>query len=449
MSKDGLERKLGLFSTTNIVIANMIGTGIFTTSGLLLNIIPNPKIMVLLWLLGGTIALCGALSYSTLGSKFPMAGGEYLYLSKLFHPILGFLSGWISLFAGFSAPISASAIGFTEYLSRAFPEILKLGILNSSMEEIFLKKFYSILIILVFTFIHLRGISFGAKVQNFLTILKIVFIIFFIGAGFLSKRGDFSHFSTSIPLSFNLTTLKAIGLSLMWIMFSYSGWNASSYIGSEIKNPSRNIPLSLFLGTFTVSFVYFLINVVYIYAIPPDEMKGVVSVAGLAMKKLFGDQFELVSSLLTSFVLFSSLSAFIILGPRVYYAMAKDGCFFKFASDIHPLFKVPSNSIILQGIISIIILISGTFEEILTYMSFSLGVFPLIAIFGIFKIRAKDKNHKIFLFPLPQLFYILFSLSILTFGFLERPIPSSVAILTIFTGIPFYFLFKRKSKACK
>jgi len=449
MNKDGLERKLGLFSTTNIVIANMIGTGIFTTSGLLLNIIPNPKIMVLLWLLGGTIALCGALSYSTLGSKFPMAGGEYLYLSKLFHPILGFLSGWISLFAGFSAPISASAIGFTEYLSRAFPEILKLGILNSSMEEIFLKKFYSILIILVFTFIHLRGISFGAKVQNFLTILKIVFIIFFIGAGFLSKRGDFSHFSTSIPLSFNLTTLKAIGLSLMWIMFSYSGWNASSYIGSEIKNPSRNIPLSLFLGTFTVSFVYFLINLVYIYAIPPDEMKGVVSVAGLAMKKLFGDQFELVSSLLTSFVLFSSLSAFIILGPRVYYAMAKDGCFFKFASDIHPLFKVPSNSIILQGIISIIILISGTFEEILTYMSFSLGVFPLIAIFGIFKIRAKDKNHKIFLFPLPQLFYILFSLSILTFGFLERPIPSSVAILTIFTGIPFYFLFKRKSKVCK
>lgn len=444
--KEELERRLGTFSATNIVIANMIGSGIFTSSGLLLKEVPQPKIIILLWLIGGVLALCGALSYSILGSRFPMAGGEYLYLSRLFHPILGFLSGWVSFFVGFSAPISASAIGFTEYLSRAFPGIIKLGILNNSFEEIVLKKLYSILVVMIFTLIHLRGISFGAKVQNFLTVVKVGLIVLFIGASFLSEKGDFSNFSSSSQFSINLSNLKAIGLSLMWIMFSYSGWNASSYIGSEIKNPTRNIPLSLFFGTFIVTVLYLLLNIIYFYAIHPDEMKGVISVGGLAMKNLFGKEFELVSSLLISFALFSSLSAFIILGPRVYYAMAKDGHFFKFASEIHPFFKVPSKSIILQCIISIIILISGTFEEILTYMSFSLGVFPIITAFGVFKIKNKEENYRIPLFPIPPLFYIFFSALILILGFLERPIPSSVAILTIFTGVPFYFLFKRGVK---
>lgn len=444
--KEELERRLGLFSATNIVIANMIGAGIFTTSGLLLKKVPEPKIVILLWFMGGILALCGALSYSILGSRFPMAGGEYLYLSRLFHPILGFLSGWVSFFVGFSAPISASAIGFTEYLSRAFPKIINLGILNNSFEEIVLKKLYSILVIVIFTLIHLRGISFGAKVQNFLTVLKITLIALFIGAGFLSEKGDFSNFSTSSQFSINLANLKAIGLSLMWIMFAYSGWNASSYIGSEIKNPSKNIPLSLFFGTFIVTVLYFLLNIIYVYAIHPEEMKGVISVGGLAMKNLFGSKFELGSSVLISFALFSSLSAFIILGPRVYYAMAKDGQFFKFASEIHPFFKVPSKSIILQCIISIIILISGTFEEILTYMSFSLSVFPVIAISGVFKIKAGEENYKIPLFPIPPLLYIFSSTLILILGFLERPISSSLAILTIFTGVPFYFLFKRRVK---
>jgi len=441
-----LERKLGIFSTTNIVIANMIGAGIFTTSGILLKNVSEPKIMILLWLIGGIIALCGALSYSILASRFPMAGGEYLYLSRLFHPILGFLSGWVSFFVGFSAPISASAIGFTEYLSRAFPKIIDLGILNDPLEEIVLKKFYSIFVILIFTLIHLRGLSFGAKIQNFLTILKVTLVFLFIGAGFLSGKGDFSHFSTIDKFPINLSNLKAIGLSLMWIMFAYSGWNASSYIGSEIKNPSKNIPLSLIFGTSAVTTLYFLLNIVYVYAIHPEEMKGVISVGGLAMKNLFGNQFELVSSLLISFALFSSLSAFIILGPRVYYAMSKDGQFFKFVSEIHPVFKVPSRSIILQCIISIIILISGTFEEILTYMSFSLGVFPIIAVAGVFKIRVQEGNYKIPLFPIPPLFYMISSTLILILGFLERPIPSSVAILTIFAGVPFYFLFKKRSK---
>lgn len=441
-----LERKVGLFSASNIIIANMIGAGIFTTSGLLLKNIPDPKIMILLWLMGGILALCGALSYSILGVKFPLAGGEYIYLSRLFHPLLGFLSGWVSFFVGFSAPISASAIGFTEYLSRAFPWILNIGVFDCPMEEKFLKKFYAIVVILVFTLIHMRGISLGVKVQNFLTVVKITSILLFISASIFSRKGNLSNFAVDQPFILNFENIKGIGLSLMWIMFAYSGWNASSYIGSEIKNPRRNIPLSLILGTSVVSLLYFSLNVIYVYAIPPEEMKGVISVGGLAMKNLFGSSFEKIFSVLISFALFSSLSAFIILGPRVYYAMAKDGYFFRFASEIHPVFKVPSKAILLQALVSIIILISGTFEEILTYMSFSLGLFPLIAVAGVFKNYSREKNYSIPLFPLPPIIYIIFSFLILLLGLLERPGPSIIAILTVMAGIPFYFLLKKGVK---
>ncbi len=194
-SENGLQRKLGLFPVTNIVMANMIGAGIFTTSGLLMGDLQNPSIMIVLWIVGGIIALCGALCYSELGAAIPKAGGEYIYLSKLFHPLFGFLSGWVSFFVGFSAPIAASAIGFSEYMSRAFPQILNWGILDASLEKVILKKFYAILLIIVFTMIHLRGIVFGSKVQNYLTVLKVGLIVGLIFLGFSLGKGSFGHFS--------------------------------------------------------------------------------------------------------------------------------------------------------------------------------------------------------------------------------------------------------------
>ena len=426
-----LQRKLGLFPLTNIVIANMIGAGIFTTSGLLMEILKNPLLMIFLWLTGGIIALCGALCYGELGSAFPYAGGEYLYLSRLFHPLVGFLSGWVSFFVGFSAPIAASAIGFSEYFFRAFPHLLKIGIFNEKLETLIIKKLVSILIILIFTLIHLRGIEFGAKIQNFLTLLKIGLIGALLLVGFFSRNGNWENLFQGENFAFNLAGLKAMGLGLMWIMFAYSGWNASSYIGSEIKKPSRNLSLSLILGTGIVLLLYLCLNFFYIYAISPKEMSGVISIGGLAVKNLLGSTFENYFSILISFALFSSLSAFIILGPRVYYSMAKDGCFFDFASKIHPRFKVPSKSIILQSLISIIILISGTFDQILTYMGFSLGIFPILAVIGIFKLRKMKLNsYKMPGYPVIPIIYISSAIFILIFGFLKSPIPSIVAILT-------------------
>jgi APA family basic amino acid/polyamine antiporter len=442
--EDGLERRLGLFPLTNIVIANMIGAGIFTASGLLMADLKKPLLMLSLWIAGGVIALCGALSYGELGAAIPRAGGEYIFLSKLFHPAFGFLSGWVSFFAGFSAPIAASAIGFSEYLTRAFPGLLNLGLFDSSIEATALKKFYSILVIIIFTLIHARGIKAGSRVQNFLTVLKVALIVGLVVLGFSSGRGSFEHLSAGGDFRFDFGGWKTIGLSLMWIMFAYSGWNASGYIGSEIKNPQKNLPRSLILGTGIVLLLYLCLNLFYIYAVSPDKMAGVISIGGLAVGNLFGKSFGSVLSVLIAFALFSSLSAFIILGPRVYYAMALDGYFFSFASSVHSKFKVPSKSILLQGLIAAALVLFGTFDQILTYMGFSLGIFPILSVLGVFKLRrSKASAYKLPGFPVVPLIYVLAGISILILGFFERPVESSIAIGMVLIGIPVFLAFKK------
>jgi APA family basic amino acid/polyamine antiporter len=444
---NGLERKLGLFPLTNIVIANMVGAGIFTTSGLLMKDLHHPVVMLGLWVIGGLIALCGALSYGELGAAFPHAGGEYAFLSRLYHPILGFLSGWVSFFVGFSAPIAASAIGFSEYLTRAFPGLLHPGVIGGASEAVVMKKLYAILIIAAFTFLHTRGLETGARVQNALTGLKILLIVGLVAAGFAVGKGSLGHLVAAAPFRFDFGGLKTLGLSLMWIMFAYSGWNASAYIGSEVKNPSRNLPRSLLIGTGVVMLLYVALNLFYIYAIPPAQMEGVISVGGLAAGNLFGKSAETVLSALISFALFSSLSAYLILGPRVYYSMARDGIFFKSIAYVDPKCSVPTRSIVLQGGIAAVMVLFGTFDQLLTYMGFSLGIFPLLAVLGVFKLRRTGRSAvKLPGYPVASAVYIFVGATILVLAFLERPVESLVAVATALAGIPVYFFFKRSAR---
>ena len=431
-TENGLKRTLGLFPTTNIVVANMIGAGIFTMSGFLMADLLNPVLMIILWIVGGIIALCGAMAYGELGAAMPQAGGEYFFLSKLYNPILGFLSGWVSFFVGFSAPIAASALGVTEYIFRETADVVP-------------KKICAILIIVLFTFIHRRGLELGAKIQNSLTVMKVALIVGLVFFGFLLGKGDMNHFSLGSTFNFDFAGWKTIGLSLMWIMFAYAGWNASAYIGSEIKNPTKNLPRSLLLGTGIVLFLYICLNFFYVYAVPPSDMGGVISIGKLAAGNLFGKSFESVLSVFISFALFSSLSAFIILGPRVYYSMAKDRAFFKFAGEVHPKFGVPSKSILMQGGIAVVMVLFGTFDQLLTYMGFSLGIFPILAVLGVFKLRWTNKSvSRLPGFPVTSLVYVVTGVCILVLAYFERPVESSIAIGTVLIGIPAYFLFKRK-----
>ncbi len=422
----------------------MIGAGIFTTTGFLMGYLGDPLFMLFLWLIGGIISFCGALAFSELGAAFPGAGGEYLFITKLFHPLPGFLSGWLSLIVGFSAPMAASAIGFAKYFLWAFPEIHMVFLANHP--EIF-SKILAIFIIVAFTLIHSRGIVFGSKVQNGLSVLKVVLVIGLVFAGFVVGQGSFSHFGEGQPFHFDFSGWKSAGLSLMFIMFAYSGWNSATYIGSEIKNPKRNIPRSLLISTAIVMILYLLLNLYFVYAISPAEMVGEPEIGALAAGKSFGNTAGTVISLLISFALFSSLSAFVILGPRVYYSMAREGYFFGFAARTHARFKVPVYAIILQSGIAIVLVMSGTFEQILVYMGFSLGIFPIIAVLGVFKLRASGKSVlKIPGFPYVHIVFILTNIAMLMLAFFERPGESSVAVLTALSGIPVYYWFKRNRK---
>ena len=438
-SSAGLERKLGLFPLTNVVIANMIGAGIFTTSGLLMSGLGNPLLLLSLWVVGGVIALCGALSYGMLGAAIPHSGGEYAFLSRMYHPLLGFLGGWTSFIVGFSAPIAASAIGFSEYFLRVFPLSIFRG------DPSVTKKILSISVILLFTGIHMRRIEFGARVQNVLTVLKGMLIAGLILGGLLLGSGDVRHFTQGSAFSFSFEGWKTVGLSLMWIMFAYSGWNASTYIGSEIRNPTRVIPKSLFLGTAVVMVLYICVNIVFVYAVPPEEMKGVIPIGGLAMGKLFGRSLETIFSLLVSFALFSSLSAFIILGPRVYHAMAKDRLFFRGIAHVDPGSNVPARSIALQGAISSMMVLSGTFDQILTVMGFALGIFPLFAVAGVLRLKFSGTTGETSSwYPWAPIIYLASGTCILLLSFFQRPAESSLAILSVLVGVPVYACFKRK-----
>lgn len=437
----GLERKLGPFSATALVVANMIGAGIFTTSGLMAAQLPGPGWVLLCWLFGGLIAISGALCYAELSTRMPLAGGEYIYLKKLYHPALGFLTGWMSLFVGFSAPIAASAMSFSVYVFAGLDSQL-LGLTPSQLA--WANKATAISIIIIFTSLHYLGLRLGARVQNTLTILKIVIVLGLASVGLALGGGDFSKISFEMSEPFKGV---AFGTAMMLVMFSYSGWNASAYIAEELKRPRKTLPISLIAGTGIVIFIYLAINLFIFSTVPYSELKGVIPVVKSAAVGAFGDWMGNSLSLLIGIALLSSLSAYIIIGPRVYFAMAKDRLFLSFASRIHPHHRVPGRSILVQGFIAVLMVTIGSFEQLLIYLGFALGIFPWLAVAGLFIARkqkiGEESAVKVWGFPFVPVFFLLCSLILMVFNYVNRPLESSAAVLTVFLGIPFYFLWIR------
>ncbi len=431
---NSLQRKISFTTATSIVIANMIGAGIFTTSGIMASNLPSSGWVILCWLFGGILSITGALSYSELSTRMPADGGEYIYLRILYHPIAGFLTGWTSFIVGFSVPVAASAIGFSSYLLGGFDSELII-------------KLSAVTIIIVFTVIHYMGIRFGSKVQNGLTLLKIILVLGLAFAGLFFGNGDLSYIQFSFNGSFEGI---AIGTAMMLTMFSYSGWNASSYIAGEIENPRKNLPASLLTGTIVVMLIYLGLNFFMFYAVPFEELKGIVTVTETASIYSFGQWMGEAFGILISLALLSSLSAYIIIGPRVYYAMSKEGHFFKFASSVHPKYKVPGKSIIIQGTIAVLMIAIGSFEQLLVYLGFALSIFPLLAVAGIFIARKRrigeESAVKVWGYPFVPVFFLVCSFLLMIVAFINRPFESSLAITTVLLGIPCYYLWIRSNR---
>ncbi len=439
-----VRRELGAFSATSIVVANMIGTGIFTTSGIMAARLPGSSWVMLCWFLGGLIALSGALCYAELATRMPVEGGEYVYLKKLYHPALGFLTGWTSFIVGFSAPIAASALSFAEYIFAGLDDRL-LGV--DTVQLIVFKKGTAIFIILLFTAIHYFGLRWGSRVQNFLTVLKIIIVFGLASSGIVFGAGSWSRVFSKISGSFGG---MAIGTAMVLVMFSYSGWNASTYIAGELKRPRKTLPVSLVSGTLVVIILYLAVNTFIFQAVPYDELKGVIPVVELASVRAFGNWAGDLLSLLIAFALLSSLSAFIMIGPRVYFAMAQDRLFFASASKIHPRYHVPGRSIVVQGTLAIIMVIIGSLEQLLVYLGFALWIFPWLAVFGVFIARKRKIGEetavKVWGYPAVPLFFLVASLVLMVIAYMNRPLESSAAVVTVMLGIPIYYIWAKSVK---
>ncbi|RZB33109.1 MAG: basic amino acid/polyamine antiporter, APA family [Desulfobacteraceae bacterium Eth-SRB2] len=447
LNNNELKREIGFFSATILVVANMIGTGIFTTSGFIMEELGNPQTMLLCWFTGGIFALCGALCYGELGAIFPRAGGEYVFLRESCGKGMAFLSGWISLIVGFSAPIAAAAIAFATYCFRALPgspiseftvPFLGVNILTISPITILAAS-----VIIIFSLIHYHSLWLGASVQNGLTIFKIGLIVVFVVAGLWLGRGSIDHFSGGPDMSSLLQSKFPV--SLIFVTFAYSGWNAAAYLGGEIKRPSRNIPLALFTGTFLVMCLYLLLNVVYIYALHTKEMSGVLEVGAKSAISLFGDNIGKYFSGAIAIGLLSVLSAMIMTGPRVYYAMAKDGVFFELFGNINKVHRTPAYAIFLQAAIAIVMVVTASFDKLLIYIGFTLALFATLTVAGMILLRitqpALKRDYKTFGYPVTPFLFILGNLWIIYFSIRSRPIASLFGLGTIGLGILVYLYF--------
>jgi APA family basic amino acid/polyamine antiporter len=414
---------IGFFTATAIVIANMIGAGIFTSLGFQLVDTTNTWSIIILWSLGALMALCGALSYAELGTYWQRSGGEYHFLSKAFHPALGYLSGWVSLTIGFSAPIALSGMALAKYVAP-YIEV-------SSMV-------LAIATILIISFLHSLSIKRSSTLQNTTTLLKIVLILLFIYFG-----------STRTPLASAFLwdqswkeelILPAFAVSFVYVTFSYSGWNAAAYIVDEIREPRKNLPKALLFGTVIVSFLYLLLNFVLLKQNPLEDIRGQLEIGQITAISIFGERGGELISLGIALMLISSISAMVWAGPRVTQVMAEDHRLWKWFSK-KTKNEVPLRAIWLQTAITLILLFTGTFEQVMIYSGFVLQLFAALAVAGVFIVRRKNTTKKGFrspLFPLPQIIFLVLSLWVLVYLVFAQPLETSLGLLNLILGFLVY-----------
>ncbi|OZV69697.1 APC family permease [Winogradskyella aurantia] len=417
--------KISTLTGIALVVANMIGTGVFTSLGFQLKDLQNPTIILILWVLGGLIALSGAFSYAEIGTHIQRSGGEYAFLTKLFHPLVGYLSGWISITVGFAAPIALSAMAFVAY----FPYFN----LNP--------KWTSIILIAIITLIHTKNLALSSKFQNISTLFKIgiIVILIFIGI-WLEPSFDNTGFLSSSDYS-NLIS-PAFAVALIYVSYSYSGWNAAAYITEEFKNPKKALPIALIGGTLIVTVLYALLQYVFLKHVPIPELKDQLNVGTIALNKMIGDDYGRLFGLAISLLLVSGISAMVWVGSRVTSSIAKDHRFWNYFKAKKN--NIPQSALWLQFGISALLILTGTFEQILIYCGILLTISSMATVTGVFKLRYQQKKEQTDrfrspLFPLFQLIFILLSLWMIIYAFINSPFEVVVGFGNILIGFITYW----------
>ena len=450
------KRQLGLGVAAAIVIANMIGTGVFTTTGYQAAIVHDPMTIVLAWVIGGVLALCGAAVYAELGVLMPKAGGEYVYLSEAYHPVVGFMSGWVSLTAGFSAPIATAALAFASYVATLVPAVSAADVWSNLSvtvgdHHITLLTFgptqaIAIALIAGITALHAFDTKIGGRVQAVFTAVKVLLIAVFVVGGLLFGHGDWSNFSSQGGGLSNVGT-SAFAVALMFASFSYSGWNAAGYIAGEIDKPSRTLPRALFLGTGIVMALYVLLNVVFLYAVPARTLAGspdnpVVEVGALAATSLFGDEAGQLLTSMIALALVSAVSAMVMAGPRVYTAMAANGALPARLAE-HSARGVPTVAVIAQGVLATVFVLVGDLGSLIRFVGFTLAIFAALTVGSLFVLRARGmrSTYQTPLYPLTPIAFIAMSAWIAINQICDNPFESLIGGLVLGVGALVYFVF--------
>ena len=448
-----LERRLGPFDAAAIIVANVIGGGILFRSPAVAAAIPDAPWFLLAWVGGGVLAFMGAMAYAELAALRPKAGGEYVYLREAFGPLAGFLTGWTSFVAGFTGAMAASAVFLIITLDRFIPGVangtplLAIPIPFTSNAVTFsIHTLAASAVIIIAALIHIRGVAHGRMASNVLTTFKIVSLVVFIGFGLTAGAGT----PANVMQSVGPVTTTGFLFALIPVMFTYSGWNAASYMAEEIRDPGRNVPRALLMGTVIVIAIYLLINILYLYVIPIGELAtlGGKSVLDVVGDRLLGARAGDIMAIVAIVSLAAGINAWTFAGPRVYFAMARDNAFFKSAGRVHPKYKTPAASIIAQAAFAILLVLTGSLDSIANYVGFAITLFAGTAVAAVFVLRMREPNaarpFKAFGYPWTPAIFVLASLAIVVNAFYSDPKVTGLGIVVILAGIPFYYYFRSR-----
>jgi basic amino acid/polyamine antiporter, APA family len=447
-----LERRLGPLDAAAIIVANVIGGGILFRSPAVAAAIPDAPWFLLAWAGGGVLAFMGAMAYAELAALRPKAGGEYVYLREAFGPLAGFLTGWTSFVAGFTGAIAASAVFLIVTLNRFIPGVandtplLAIPLPGAYAVTFSIHTLAASAVIIIAALIHIRGVGHGRIVSNVLTTLKIVSLVVFIGFGLTAGTGTPANITQSV----GPVTVTGFLFAFIPVMFTYSGWNAASYMAEEIRDPGRNVPRSLLLGTVVVIAVYVLINVLYLFVIPIGELAtlGGRSILDVVGDRLLGARAGDILAIVAIISLAAGINAWTFAGPRVYFAMARDNTFFKSAARVHPKYKTPAASILAQAAFSIVLVLTGSLDSIANYVGFAITLFAGTAVAAVFVLRRREPNaarpFKAFGYPWTPAIFVLASLAIVVNAFYSDPKVSITGTVIILAGIPLYYFFKSR-----
>jgi APA family basic amino acid/polyamine antiporter len=449
-SRATLERRLGPLDAAAIVVSNVIGGGIFFTPILVAELAGDGRGVLAAWLLGGALAFAGSMAYAELAALRPQAGGEYVYLRDAYGPLAGFLTGWTSFVAGFSGAIAASAVALAEYLGRFVPAAAD----TTPIVEIAVpfvpfvvsrKTLVALAVIAALTLAHLRGLGPGRVVQNLLAATKVSALVVFLAIGFALGQGSAAHIVERGDLH-----ATGVLLALIPVMFTYSGWNAAAYVAEEVRSPERNVPLALGLGTLAVVAIYLGLNALYLFAMPARDL---AAVNGTLIDTVAGRLFGFVAAdLIAAFTIVSiaaSVSAMILAGPRVYFAMARDRLFAAPAGRVHPRFRAPTSAIVAQALWSGVLVLSGTLSQLVSYTGFAIVLFSGVAVAAVFVLRRRhpevERPFRAWGYPWAPAIFVVASAVMVGNEMLRNPGPSAAGLAIIAAGVPVYWWLVRRA----